>query len=213
VSTDALHQRRVAAPSDAERDSGRATRVTSTGRPMPGVRVRIDGPGEVGEILVRSPSLATGYLEDPARSARTFAGGELRTGDLGFMRDGELYVIGRDDDMMSIGGRNLNASEVESRLCQDHPLRAGGCVLVDVHDRGRKRLVVVAEPESEELDFTAMARAMRTTAASSSGISVHECVFLPRGSLPKSPSGKVQRFRCRQIVSDRGPSLARVPVG
>jgi fatty-acyl-CoA synthase len=191
------------------------TRVVSCGPPVADTAIRIDGPGEVGEIVVRSPSLATRYLGDPERSAHAFtAGGEYRTGDIGFLRDGELYVIGRVDDMMSVGGRNIIAGEIESRMTGDPRVRPGGCVVIDVDLSGQRRLVVLSEPSAADVDFVAVAQEMRRTAAEVAGVGIHECIFVPRGSLPKSPSGKIQRFRCRSLAANpEAVTLARVRVG
>jgi fatty-acyl-CoA synthase len=210
VSLDALYDGELRESSGQES----MTRVTSCGPPVAGTQVRIDGDRDIGEIVVRSASLAEGYLAAPERTARAFRGGELFTGDLGFMRGGELYVIGRRDDMMSVGGRNIPAGEVESRVEDDPRIRDGACVLVDVDRAGRRELVVVSEPTAEDVDFAATAQTIRRTASAIAGIGVSECVFVPRGSLPKSPSGKVQRFRCRKLVTDSGSrALARVQTG
>jgi len=211
IALDALYDGDVRAPAGAEP----ATRVTSCGPPVDGAEVRIDGEeGAIGEIVVRSASLADGYLDDPQRTADAFRGGELYTGDLGFMRGGELYVIGRKDDMMSVGGRNIPACEVESRLGQDPRIRDGACTLVDVDRDGRRELVVVSEPAGAHVDLRAIAQHARRAVAEVAGVGIRECVFVERGSLPKSPSGKVQRFRCRQLIVDPdAPTLARVRVG
>jgi fatty-acyl-CoA synthase len=212
VALDALYAGELREPSGSETE--KTARMVSCGTPLPGTEVRIDGGDDVGEIVVKSPSLATGYLNDPERTARTFPGGtELRTGDVGFMRDGELYVIGRQDDVISVGGRNIHATELEWRLGRDPRIRSGSCTLIDVNDNGRRRLVVLSETVDDDVDFAAAAQSMRTTVASTAGIGINECLFAPRGTLPKSPSGKVQRFRCRQYASDeRTPALARVRI-
>jgi fatty-acyl-CoA synthase len=192
-----------------------STRIVSTGPPMPGVEVQVSGPGRVGEIVVRSASLASGYLGDPERSARSFHGdGSLHTGDLGFVHDGELYVIGREDDMLSIGGRNVHTGLIEFQLAEDPRIRTGSAVLIDLNEDGRRHLAVVVEPADGNIDFTATARSLRQLVASAAGVGIQECVFVSRGALPKSPSGKIQRFRCRKLVSESGAkTLARVRVG
>jgi fatty-acyl-CoA synthase len=199
---------------DANGREEKTARMVSSGTPLPRTEVWIDGPDDVGEIVVRSPSLASGYLNDPERTARTFPRpDELHTGDVGFIRDGHLYVIGRQDDVISVGGRNIHATELEWRLGRDPRIRSGSCTLIDLNEEDSRRLVVVSETSHDEIDFTATAQAMRATVATTAGIGIDECVFVPRGMLPKSPSGKVQRFRCRQLASDdRVPALARVPI-
>ena len=86
-----------------------ATRIVSAGVPCAGVELTGGSPGAVTEIEVRSPSLADGYLGDPARTAERFPAGGFRTGDLGFVRDGHLYPVGRVDDILSVGGRKVYA--------------------------------------------------------------------------------------------------------
>ena len=213
VALDALYDGKVAEPSLDPAEL--TTRVVSCGPPVADTSIRIDGPGDVGEIVVRSTSLATGYLGEPARTAQAFTPqGEFRTGDLGFVRDGELYVIGRKDDMMSVGGRNIIAGEIESRIGEDSRVRSGSCVLVDVDLLGKRELVVLSEPATADIDFVDTAQSMRRTAADVAGIGIRECIFVPRGSLPKSPSGKIQRFRCRRLAaSPETITLARVRVG
>ncbi|SIR77716.1 AMP-binding protein [Williamsia sterculiae] len=211
VDLDALYRGELAEAATNDR----AAAIVSCGPPMAGTDVWIDGDEEIGEIMVRSPSMATGYLDDPERTARTFPSpGVLRTGDRGFIRDGELYVIGRDDDMVSVGGRNVYTSILENRLGSDPRVRSGSCALVDVQRDEDRSLIVVLEPAAADIDFAATARSVRAAAATEAGIGISECVFVPRGQLPKSPSGKIQRFKCRAIAGgDDGNLLARVAVG
>jgi fatty-acyl-CoA synthase len=213
VSIEALYRGEIRAPSGSP--SELVTRMVSTGPPMVGAEVRIDGPGDVGEILVKSASLARGYLGDPQRTAKAFGdNGELRTGDVGFIRDGELYVVGRQDDMMAVNGLNVPAAEVECHLSRDPRVRDGACVLLDVHTNDRRELVVLSEPADDSTDFQVAAQSMRKLAATAAGVGISECIFLARGTMPKSPSGKPQRFRCRQLISDNSSdTLARIRVG
>lgn len=210
VALDALYRGELRIASADERTA----RVVSSGPPMVGTELHIDGPNEVGEIIVNSTSLATGYLNAVGRTERSFPNGSLHTGDLGFIRDGELYVIGREDDMVSIGGRNVYTAAVEARLGQDDRIRSGSCAVVDVLEGGRRHLVVLAEPVDNNVDLTATAHDIRKTAGAEAGVGIQECIFVTRGSLPKSPSGKIQRFLCRGLVSEDGPhTLARIDVG
>ncbi|MFL5884345.1 MAG: AMP-binding protein, partial [Thermoleophilaceae bacterium] len=93
-----------------------ATSLVSMGRACDGVEVRLEDPGRLSEILVRSKSLAGGYFGQPELTAERFGDGELRTGDLGFERDGELYVVGRSDDLLSVAGRNVYARGIEEAV-------------------------------------------------------------------------------------------------
>jgi acyl-CoA synthetase (AMP-forming)/AMP-acid ligase II len=213
VELDALYHGTI---TDASADTtAMTTRVVSCGPPVTDTSLRIVGSSDVGEVVLRSTSLANGYLADPERTARVFTpDGELHTGDFGFIRDGELYVVGRKDDMIPVGGRNIIAGEIESRINSDPRVRSGSCVLVDVDLDGTRELVVLVEPASVDIDFERTAQAMRRTAADVASIGVRECIFLPHGSLPKSPSGKIQRFRCRSLAADSTTlTHARVRVG
>ena len=185
----------------ADDDHPDAVRVVSAGRPLAEVEVTIDGAGPVGEVVVRSPSLASGYVGDEIRTGQRFAGGAFRTGDIGFVSDGELYPIGRLDDMVAVGGRNVYANEVEHAFGACEGVRSGSCVLLDALDAGAARLVAITESTNGCTDFDELALELRRVAASAAGIGLDECIVVSRGSLPKTPSGKVQRFRCRQLLA------------
>jgi fatty-acyl-CoA synthase len=178
-------------------DEGSGDPVVSAGRALPGVEVRIDGDEEVGEILVRSPSLASGYFNDDEATAEAFDDGELRTGDLGFRRDDELYVVGRIDDVIKVGARKVWATELEAAVGLEPGVRSGNCAVVAIPGE-TGRLAALIEPEQESNRLEAVARDVGRRALEDGGVGISECVFLRRGSLPKTPSGKVQRFVLRE---------------
>jgi acyl-CoA synthetase (AMP-forming)/AMP-acid ligase II len=204
VSTDALLRGEVEpVPAAANGSDGNGvTTCVSLGRPVGDGSVQVEGGG-VGELLVRSASLADGYASDPDLTALRFGPDGLRTGDLGFVVDDQLYVVGRSDDMISLGGRNVFLAEVESRLDQVGGVRRGSSVMVDVPSGDSHRLVMLAEPEPgrDEAELPAVAEAMHLEAGRAGGLRPDECWFLSTGVLPKTPSGKVQRFRCRELVA------------
>jgi acyl-CoA synthetase (AMP-forming)/AMP-acid ligase II len=193
-----------------------ATAMVSVGTPCPGVGVRFAGPpGEVSELLLRSPSLATGYLKDPEWTARRFREGELRTGDLAFAVDGHVYIAGRSDDLLSVAGRNVYANEIEAAVDRLDGVRKGCSTIVDTAADGVQgsNLVLLLELREEAANVRDLAAAAALAATTTAGVSLSECVFLKRGALPKTPSGKIQRFRCRQLLaSDLLEPLARLPV-
>ena len=174
--------------------------VTSAGRALPGVELEVDGDG-VGEIVARSPSLASGYLGQPALTEARFTHRGLRTGDNGFLRDGELFVVGREDDLMSVAGRNVYARDIELALANVPGVRPAGCAVVDLPAGAAPRLVAVLEPRDSGGDLRALARHISSASVEAVGVGIDECVFLPRGAFPKTPSGKLQRYRCRAIAS------------
>jgi fatty-acyl-CoA synthase len=186
------------------------TRLVSNGVPLRGVEVDVHG-GDIGEIWVRSPALTLGYVNDPAATDTRLHDGVLHTRDLGFQHDGELYVYGRSDDMINYAGRNIWARDIEAAITASLPIRPGSCALIDVHDDGGQRLVVVAEPATSVTDFTMLASSASRVAYESAGINVHECLVVRPGTVPKTPSGKIQRFRCRSLTDpDAVTPLARV---
>jgi fatty-acyl-CoA synthase len=186
-----------------------ATPIVSVGTPLPGVSVRIADKRDIGEIQVNSPALALGYLNDPECTRASFCADGFHTGDLGFIENGELYIAGRFDDMLTVGGRNVYAREVEAQIARRTPVRGSNCAIVEVNREGGRALVCVVELQDGASDVRFVAREIRVIAASTAGLALNECVFLPRGSFPKTPSGKAQRFRCRALAEE-GRAATRV---
>ncbi|HEX8743554.1 MAG TPA: AMP-binding protein [Thermoleophilaceae bacterium] len=188
-----------------------AVEVVCVGRPPSGVTMRTVEPEGISEIVLSAPSLASGYCGDPELTARRFRDGELHTGDLGFMRDGRLYVVGREDDVLSIAGRKVYARDVEAEIAALDGARRGGCAIVDVPSERETRLVLMLELAGDGADPPVLAANAARVAARRAGMPIHECILLERGALPKTPTGKLQRFRCRQLVQgDDIPAVARV---
>ena len=167
-------------------------------------------PGAVGEVWVRGGSVADGYWGREEASAEAFgarlASGEgpyLRTGDLGLVEGGELYVTGRRKDLVILRGRNHYPQDLESTAEASHPaLVPGGAAAFSV-DLGREeRLVVAAELERRAARrpaaFPEIAAAVRQAVAAGHGAAVWEVVLLPPGGLPRTTSGKVRRSACRE---------------
>jgi acyl-CoA synthetase (AMP-forming)/AMP-acid ligase II len=195
--------------------SERATPIVAVGRPCGATAVRMTEPHRLSEIRVSSPSLSTGYFGDAEKTTERFRDGEFLTGDLGFQRKDQLYVVGRADDVLCVGGRNVYAREIEAAVDRLAGVRSGCSTIVDVADDGASngvaRLVMLLELRDEAPDYRALAAAAARTATAKAGITLNECVFLGKGMLPKTPSGKIQRFRCRQLLaSDRLEPVARL---
>lgn len=187
-----------------------STSLVCVGRPLVETAVRIDGDKDVGEICVRTSSLASGYVGNPTATGARFVNGEVRTGDLGFIHQGQLVITGRIDDMMCIGGRNYYARDIEMRLAKHPGIRHGSCVVVTVPDAGRDRVMVMAEPAKDADDPAAVAKDLGRAVAKASGLRVDECLLVTPGTLPKTPSGKIQRFRCRSLIDDKESAVAHV---
>lgn len=202
------------APRLAHREGAR---VVGCGHVRGDVRLEIVDPdtqlrvraGEVGEIWVSSASVARGYWRRPELSARIFGarieGGEeayLRTGDLGFISDGQLYIAGRLKDLIIVSGRKYAPQDIEHECERSHgALRQAGGAAFSIEDGGRESVVVVFELKREWLrrrsEWDEVARAMRAGVSAAYGLPLSEVVLIAPGSLPRTSSGKVRRAQCR----------------
>jgi acyl-CoA synthetase (AMP-forming)/AMP-acid ligase II len=183
------------------------------------------GPGEVGEIWVSGPSVASGYWNRPEETAATFQarpawardGGYLRTGDLGFIAYGELFVAGRRKDLIIVEGRNHYPQDIELTVEQCHPaLRPGCCAAFAVNGTGPERLVVAVEvdrryrpqqpaPQATQNNVPSITTSMesqdivkviRQAVGQAHDVRVDSVALLKSGSIPKTSSGKIQRHAC-----------------
>jgi amino acid adenylation domain-containing protein len=169
--------------------------------------------GSEGEIWLSGPSVARGYWRNPEATVHDFNaflpdgdGPFLRTGDLGFLAGGELYVTGRLKDLIILRGRNLYPQDVELTAERSHPdLRPGGGAAFAI-DSGEadgareERLVIVHEVERRRrASFAEIAEAVRRAVAAEHEAQVYEVVLIRQSGLPKTSSGKVQRRRCRDL--------------
>src|SRR5215203_1436512 len=162
-------------------------------------------PGIEGEIWVAGPSVAAGYWDRPEETARTFgarlADGEgpfLRTGDLGFLSGGELFVTGRLKDLIILRGRNHYPQDLEWTAEASHPALRPGCgAAFSVETDGEERLVMLQEVERSAPDPVDIAEAVRRAVAEAHEVAVAEVVLLRSGSILKTSSGKIRRGACR----------------
>ncbi len=164
--------------------------------------------GRVGEICVAGPSVAHGYWNRPAESQQVFQaqfpkwpGSQpmLRTGDLGFLRNEELFVTGRLKDLLIVRGQNHYPQDVEQTVqgVDSAFLGAAGAAF-QIETDDEPRLIIVQEVGRRRVaDPVALSRSVRRTVADRHGINPDEVVFVRRGTLPKTTSGKIQRFACR----------------
>ena len=170
-------------------------------------------PGGVGEIWIAGPNVAQGYWDRPEVTEHTFrahlsggAGPYLRTGDLGFVANDELFVTGRLKDMIVVRGRNLYPQDIERIVQESHPaLEAdrGAAFLVDVGDEDR--LVVAQEIRPSyrlRLDQSEVRGAIRSHVAAHFGLGVYRVILLGPGGLPRTSSGKIRRSMCRDQFFD-----------
>ena len=163
--------------------------------------------GEIGEIWVAGPSVGQGYWNRPDATAETFEaylsdsgdGPFLRTGDLGFLDHGELFITGRAKDLIIIRGRNLYPQDIELTSEQSHPaLRSGGMAAFSVEVNQEEQLVVVQELEfRQKPNLESVVRAIREAVVVDHEVQVYAVVLIKPGSIAKTTSGKIQRRACR----------------
>ncbi|HEX9943360.1 MAG TPA: AMP-binding protein, partial [Thermoanaerobaculia bacterium] len=162
--------------------------------------------GQVGEIWLAGGSVARGYWNRPEESEQTFGayledgrGPFLRTGDLGFVDGGQLFIASRIKDLIILRGRNHYPQDLELTAERSHPaLRPGGGAAFAVDIAGKERLVLVHEVERYAGDPGEIATAVRSAIAAEYEALVHEVVLVAPGGVPKTTSGKVQRRSCRE---------------
>ena len=164
--------------------------------------------GEVGEIWLSGPSVTAGYFGKPEQTAYTFQATladepgrrYLRTGDLGFLHDGELFMTGRLKDLLIIRGRNYYPQDLELTVeSVSDSLRAGCSAAFSIEVNDEEAPVVVAEliPGTSGDAAAAIGAAIRQAVSERHGLSLHALYLVPPGSVPKTSSGKLQRSRCR----------------
>ena len=183
-------------------DSDSATEgltVVSCGKALPGHRLAIvDSSGQalpqgcVGEILFAGPSVTSGYFNNPEATEALFAGEWMKTGDLGFMLDGELHVSGRCKDLIIIAGRNYHPQMIEWALADVPGLRAHHSVALSVQGPDTEALVVLAECQNPH-KLEGLTQAVRSKLNAELGLDPTDILILAPWSLPKTSSGKPQR--------------------
>ena len=214
VSKASLAVGRIAAASAAA-DS---LEVVSLGPPrLPGHQVKVVDPAssvemaqsEIGEIWVQGPSVSCGYWNRPQENEAVFGGrlrGEaaayLRTGDLGFIHDDELYVTGRIKELMIFNGRNIYPPDVEETMQRlDPAFRVDGCAVFSLEEGRGAHLVIVQELEGARRPSSAglVGRVREEVAERHEIFDVAAIVLVRAGHIPRTSSGKIQRGRCKEL--------------
>jgi acyl-CoA synthetase (AMP-forming)/AMP-acid ligase II/alkylation response protein AidB-like acyl-CoA dehydrogenase/acyl carrier protein len=182
-------------------------------------------PHRVGEVWVTGPGVARGYWGRPAETEAVFGarlagdggahGAFLRTGDLGFVRDGELFLTGRLKELLIVHGRNIYPQDVEETLVRAIDfIEPNGCAAFMLETDGSERLAVVAEANRSLVRTAAiggagnarlaqldeLVRQIRAEVARQFGVAVGPVLFVRPGAFPRTTSGKVQRARCKALA-------------
>lgn len=215
VETDSLQEHRVRFSAD----NAATQSVVGCGQPLKGLEVAIVEPKtltlcpneQVGEIWVKGESVAKGYWNQPNLTQKTFNawlldGGDrkgpyLRTGDLGFLQLGELFVTGRIKDLMIIRGQNHYPQDVEATVENCHAaLRPASGAAFTIETSREEKVVIVQEVERaylRRLDVQSTVGDIRAAVAQHHGLQVCAITLIKTGSIPKTSSGKIQRHACK----------------
>jgi fatty-acyl-CoA synthase len=167
--------------------------------------------GRVGELRIQGPSVMKGYWEDAERTKETFAGPWLRTGDLGFIHEGLVYICGRSKEVIIVNGRNYYPQDIEWEASRAEGVRKGNVVAFGARDnveRDRERVVLAFEcqdvPKTADAATLAVEKRdlglrIRTLVQEGLGLTLDDVVPLAPGVLPKTSSGKLQRAKTREL--------------
>src|ERR1700686_1662494 len=217
IDAEGYHKERAAKPvgpqpsADQEAGAPAVLEVVSCGRTFPDHEVRIRGEDgsflperSVGEICLRGPSVAAGYFQNPeaSRAAGMGPGGDgfLRTGDLGYLAGGEIYVSGRIKDILIVNGRNYYPQRIEWLVDEMPGVRKGGAAVFHRPAQASGEIVVAVEARAPPPDQLSKTIAERINEEFQ--LAVADVRIVPPGALPKTSSGKLQRRKTRQQYLD-----------
>jgi fatty-acyl-CoA synthase len=203
-----LHERAVAVP-----DSGADARtVVSVGVPVRGIEVRVvdhrsrpHPPRRVGSIEIRGAAVSRGYLTENGWLDGPIRDGWLSTGDLGYLDEhGSLYVCGRAKDVIVIAGKNIYPTDIERAACAVPGVRAGNAAAIRIDGGdGRESFAVLAESASaaDAAESERVRAEIARGVSQAVGYNARAVLVLPPGTLPKTPSGKLQRHKVAELFA------------
>jgi acyl-CoA synthetase (AMP-forming)/AMP-acid ligase II len=204
---------------DVPQQTSGAVSFTSSGRLLPDQRVEILsdsgaplGDALVGEIAIESDCLFEGYYNRPDLTAQAIVGGWYRSGDLGFLLHGELFVVGRKKDLLIIGGENIYPQDIEEIVSAHPSIHDGRVIAMGVYNPslGTEDVVVVAEVERKEQlsDSAKLEQDIRSRVVAGLGIAVRTIFLKPPKWIVKSTAGKAARSTTREKLLREHPELS-----
>ena len=222
VPTDRVDQDKLWTDGEAVPTEEGGLEIVGCGRAFPdhGIRIvdvetrEVLADRRVGEIEVSGPSVMDGYYERPTDTALTLGeDGWLKTGDLGYLVDGSVFICGRAKDVIIVNGKNYYPQDLEWAGSDVKGIRAGNVIAFPSHREGlaREAVIVVAETKEKE-GRDALAREVKTHIATNTGLTVDDVVIVDAGTIPKTSSGKLQRSRARALYEE-GALEKREPEG
>lgn len=203
-------------------DDEQCTRLVGCGQAVPGSRVLIVNPEQnqrlpeeaIGEVVVSGPCVTRGYFNGKDINEQLFCSVKvdgidqpfLRTGDQGFLSNGELYITGRTKEVIIVRGRNISPEDIESRVCDAHDsLSPGGVVAFSVERNDEEVLIVAAELKRTAVKtevYETVTAAIRTKIANAFGVNPSEILLLLPASIPRTSSGKPRRLAFRDSYNN-----------
>ncbi len=191
---------------EVDPSSDGARPLISVGYAIPGVEIAIRTPagdtlpdGIAGEICLRTEHQMLGYWNDPDATAETIVDGWIHTGDLGVSGPDGLYITGRIKDMIIVGGRNLYPEDAERATSRIPGVRKGNAVAFGIARKAREGIVVIAETRLVGEEAAKLAKQIATEVRKAMRVAADHVVLLVPGTLPKTPSGKLQRRLTRTL--------------
>lgn len=190
--------RAVPHPTPAPGDAPGSAECVALGRPVPDMQVRTHAHGHGhGEVEISGPSVARTFLGRPAQSSPD---GWLRTGDLGFLSDGELCFLGRAGDRVVVAGRNVDAASLGRRLSELPGVRDGCCAVIPESPDGYA-VALEARASVDKPDLRELCRSVSDAAVRYAGARPARVLVVGRSQVPKTPSGKLQPHRLRALLA------------
>lgn len=200
----------------SEKSNEGTKEVVSCGKIGEGIDVKIVDPKsleectnqKIGEIWISSQGVAKGYWNNPTVSDSTFRsylsnngdGPFLRTGDLGFISESELYVVGRLKNLIIIDGKNHYPHDIESIIESSHPaVFPGGSAVFSIDENGKEKVIAVAEIQHRMLDsLEELKKAVRNSVGKNYDLPIADIIITSPGQIPRTTSGKIKHFECRK---------------
>lgn len=207
IDKDALFNEMKAVPTTSDV----SLKVVSCGKPLTGIEVRIVNDQDevlserqVGHIQVKSPSTTKGYFERPDLNAKLFKDGFLRTGDLGYIHDGEVYITGRYKDLIIINGSNICPEEIEKQMTEVSSVKPGrlASFAVPTEDGSSEEIRIVVEVKKRVLFFRNRGSVKQEIAQTLSriiSIKPEQISIVPPGTIRKTTSGKIKRAEMKKL--------------
>jgi acyl-CoA synthetase (AMP-forming)/AMP-acid ligase II len=205
----AFHERRMAVPRTTSAGGSETIPIVGCGAPHPDMSIRILSPrgrplpdGRVGRVALRTPSRLACYLKDRAATRRAFQGPYVITGDLGYVRDGEFFWVGRERERITLRGKKYDPSDFERALLEIDGLRRGCFAAFGVADpeEGTEKLAIVAEVrDGGDHRCQTIADQIRRRVFQTLDVTVGEVLLVRQGALSKTSSGKRRHRRFAEL--------------